>query len=372
LAVTLVAEQTGYALLIQGQAYRCLWILQILGTALAVPVGWRLLHAPGVKSQIAGGAIVAYYVTAVPVGLLLAKRTMTSLLLFTATWILTYAIGHGMKWPTRRRVLAASTVALVLVGLFGSTHLWMGFGSYLRSAQVLPIVVWFLATHITCALVWVCLGLALLAGVHRCVRGPLPAAVTMGGLWLLVAGLTYVVQTSEAYRQRFVRDYRNIEFVRSWLDQHDPADGGPTHVYWPTEVLHVLLRLERNSFYSWTQVQGVFFSRGVAIEGRRRSQLARRFEVAYLRECHGGSHSLTDRHSRFLGADPNDSGPTAEDLLALAADPILDWIILRQPFKGLYVATNGRIYIYDANELRRQAAAQRFRDVLVCRSPGQA
>ncbi len=73
-------------------------------------------------------------------------------------------------------------------------------------------------------LIWVALGLALLVGVYRQVKGSLRAAIAMAGLWLLVAGATFVVQTSEAYRQRFVRDYSNIEFVRSWLDQHDPDE----------------------------------------------------------------------------------------------------------------------------------------------------
>ena len=50
--------------------------------------------------------------------------------------------------------------------------------------------------------------------------------------------------------------------------------------------------------------------------------------------------------------DLDSPGPTVADLARLCAEPELDYAILKHEFPGLYAATNGRVYIYDCQQVR--------------------
>ena len=54
----------------------------------------------------------------------------------------------------------------------------------------------------------------------------------------------------------------------------------------------------------------------------------------------------------LLGATFQDRPPNREDLLRLAADERLDWIVLNERFDGLYSANNGSVFIYDCGLIR--------------------
>jgi hypothetical protein len=57
----------------------------------------------------------------------------------------------------------------------------------------------------------------------------------------------------------------------------------------------------------------------------------------------------------MLQADFSEPPPGRDDLLKLAQEPTLDWIVTKHKFDGLPVADNGAVYIYDARKLRESA-----------------
>ena len=134
------------------------------------------------------------------------------------------------------------------------------------------------------------------------------------------------------------------------------AGGAIPVVYWPTDAVHVWFGLPARSFYSWEQTVGSLFNRRTAFEGLRRLLLVRPFEIARIRE----TGILNRDGTRLLAvcrSDLNEPAPTREDLIALCREKTLDYVVLRQPFEDLAVATNGHVFIFDCRSIRARQSA---------------
>src|SRR5205807_5335217 len=122
------------------------------------------------------------------------------------------------------------------------------------------------------------------------------------------------------------------------------------------DILWIDLRV--NAFYEFSQIQGILFSRDTAVEGSRRARLVRQFEVDRLRE---ERILLSDRWCELLenlyGVGIEEADPTRDDLLRLCREPELDYVVSPHNFDGLYSETNGRVYVYDCDRIRRTRPA---------------
>ncbi len=63
--------------------------------------------------------------------------------------------------------------------------------------------------------------------------------------------------------------------------------------------------------------------------------------------------------SNFYEADEPAQAPTVDDLIRLCEDPLLDLVVVEQEFEALYTATDGKVYVYDCETVRRFAAVRR-------------
>jgi hypothetical protein len=207
---------------------------------------------------------------------------------------------------------------------------------------------------------WCVVAMWVLARVYRRAGfGPRTAA------WAAVAGVAvqaavFLVPFTGFYQTRYKRAFDDIQFVSHVVDRQPRAAGGarPT-LYWSTGLVDILwIDLRVNSFYEFSQIQGILFSRDTAVEGTRRARLVRQFEADRLRE---EKILLPDRWLELLEnlyvLRIEDASPTRDDLLRLCREPELDFVVSPHNFDGLYSETNGRVYVYDCERIRRTQPA---------------
>jgi len=90
---------------------------------------------------------------------------------------------------------------------------------------------------------------------------------------------------------------------------------------------------------------GITFSEAGAAEWFRRGRLVVPFELALADEPGRWAPLLTGTNSHAV--------PTQADFDALAAEPAVEVLVLRQEFPG-FAATNGRVFVYDLRRSRRR------------------
>jgi hypothetical protein len=351
LAIALVAQWTGYALLLQGQGYRALWVLQTVAVILAAPVSWHLLKQPSGWLQLLGMGIAGYFFQLLPSGCgALPDGSWTSIAIASLAACLVYFTTSWKALPRATQAIMGGLAALALIHSLGICIDVLG---YLPQSTTAPIAGWQVATYVTSPLLW-CLGsLGLLLLLFHIGRRQWNVVWMVTGLWVCVSVGTHLVQTSRGYRQRFEDGAGDVAFVRAWIDTHRKAGSDLDQVYWPTDTTHIWHGLDCNSYYSWAQIQGVLFSRQVATEARRRGRLVSTFELAPDRSLARVSQRAIAAQYRLFQTHRAGQHPAAADLTKLAQDPLVDWIVLPYRFEGLAAASNGHVYIYDAKQLRR-------------------
>jgi hypothetical protein len=112
------------------------------------------------------------------------------------------------------------------------------------------------------------------------------------------------------------------------------------------------------SYFVPYQLTGERFSEATGVEGIRRAARVGRFEAA----AYGTIQPLMSEDARklFRGVFRTEIGaaePGAGDLLALASEPGLDFVVLSVDLGVPVLASNGRVYVYDCRALRTQETA---------------
>jgi hypothetical protein len=158
-------------------------------------------------------------------------------------------------------------------------------------------------------------------------------------------GLSHFSGAAEFARPRDA----DVRFVRDFLRAQADNRPDPPTVYWPLGRVECIWQgLHANSYLCFTQLSGNSFHRATAIEGQRRMDLARRFEIDFFRR-HALLLSAKDRRTieEAYQTTLDEVAPTLADLEQLCRDPKLDFLVLRQSFDGLYCASHGVWFIYD-------------------------
>ncbi len=332
---TVVASRLPYALLFQGQPYRAIWLVQLL----EIPLGlflvvqwWR-----GSSGARAAALALAAFLAAPSLGMIRPA------LLFLPACILAWR-GLAAK-PRRRDWLERAVGCSVLIGLVGWTAgkflvflvYWNtraaevpeAVGQRLLHAALEPWAQWLLAAVF----------LLLLYRFLGSVRYRVITAGTFLAIQTAVFGLGHA-----PYRADLREHHEDVQFLQSVFATRAGQGGRPPTVYWAVgRVEYLWFDLGVPSYFENTQIVGSMFSRGTAIEGRRRFHLVEPFE----RDCYRSKGIFWNTPLEAARTEP-----TPADLRRLAGDEGLDWIVVRQGFEDLYTATNGRWFVYDCRHIR--------------------
>ncbi len=343
-AVSAFAARGSWAILLQGQAYRAVWILELLGYPAGMVAVARLWQAEPADRWRA-------------VALLAGILATRDLLVFPAwVWLLTamvvavavgVAIGKSRSDPAWAAWVLAVGLAIWAIGWY---CVWLPIRfAPLFQAPVSTSVAWadrfkpMLDAYGPVPM----LGLALV-GAGAIVR-VLPARAAIGVS--IVVGLSasaaefWVPQTA-GYRRSVDPRIGDYAFVRSFLEEHweEPR---PAAIYWSFGRLsRIWAELGGTCFFNNQQLPGVTFSRPFAVESFRRFGVVRPFEQDEIGRQFGKQSHLFQAPDAEL-VEP----PTEEDFQKLVAEPELDFAVLGREFPG-WVATNGRVWVYDCRKLR--------------------
>jgi hypothetical protein len=351
LFVNAYAEWVQYAFLIQGQAFRALWLAEFLAYPLGLLLVWRLWEAEAAKKVMAV-PVAAYVMQPFVHGSMQGEIALETI----ALWIVSSTcVGIFVHAWSRRRNEQTSLGLAVLFGMIGmsvfiSVARFLSFIVFADHSTERISLLWWFATHaVSVAVVAVASLAAVVMLVRRCGTGRRLAAGALA-VWLVIGALPFGIDSLRLGEKRFAEGDRDMAFVQSFLAIH--RSPSPPQIYWPADPSRIWLNLHGTSYFSWYQMWGIIFSEDLSQVAADRAQLARRFEVDWMREA-GLPESMWDIPLAMLKTDFDELPPDEEDLLRLAEEPTLDWIVTKHDFGDLAVATNGTVYIYDARQLRQ-------------------
>ncbi len=348
---SLLASLLPYALLLQGQPYRVLWLVKVVQAPLGFALIARLSSMPRALPQALALSLVGFF----SMTTFLAAEIVLPMMLLPFFVLCFRGLGknprHGADWLWRSGV-----VAIVVSSLGWTVFKWVVLYSYLPVLQphldvldYLQRVVVQLAPAfwlITFALVvlwlerrggaerrfrWACLGIALIYHTAFC-----------------------VIPELDLLRVHGTREGQDVLFVRNFLAQRH-ADRGPRPTLYCAlgRIDYLWVDLRCKSYYDGCQISGVLFNRQTAIEAQRRGQLVRAFEIDRYRRMEQMIQPVYRQTMRRLYCGGFDCPePALDDLRRLCQEPGLDYVIAKHDIPGLAAADNGRIYIYDCRAVR--------------------
>lgn len=345
----ILAEQLPFALLLQGQPYRSLWILGFLHLAFAfwLFVDWSQSESPWL--QLAGAGMLFY---------LACNDALTmELICPILVWPFFILALRGMEHEPRDPAwLPHSMQMSVITGAV----FWFGY-------KLLVLV----------------MNVSALNQLHPELRDLMdvflrntgPAAMLIGLAWFLVRvgphlsgravfvtamigiaiqGAFFAFPETDVYRERYSRYRADLRDVRATIQtERGNARTLPT-VYCSLGCLeYVWVDLHAQSYFDWWQAGGYMFRRDMAMEGQRRAGLVAPFEVEKYRK---NKVTLNDGDKevigRFFKIDFDSVHLQASDLARLCQEPGLDYLVIEQEFDGIYASKHGRLFLYRCQQVR--------------------
>jgi hypothetical protein len=360
LAGAVLAERLPYALLLQGQPYRVLWLLAFLQIPLAVWLCLDWSAQPVLINQIAGCILLAYLCNING----LQEELLLPAFLFP---VIALALRGLEKEPHDRYWLVHSVQRSLVLGAL----IWSAYKLYLLGRGSSELILKYPEYRDIWEVVMINLGpIAVLAGMSWLLArlpsqdrldrpGATRPASHPAWLWLAGAGCLalqgfyFAFPETDFYHEHCTRYRADLGAMRAELERLHP-DPGLVTVYSNLGCLdYVWLDLHAKSYFDWWQAGNYMFRREMAIEGQRRACLVGPFELDRYRRI---EHQLTEGGKegveRFFNLHFNRGPSTKKDLAALCREPNLDYILLDQPFEGLYVAHSGRLYLYQCKQVR--------------------
>jgi hypothetical protein len=349
---SILADNLPYALLLQGQPYRILWMLALLHFALAVWLGVEWCKQTSVLGQLTGCAMLAYLCCIDGI----ADECGLPLLLFPLV-----AVGlRGLEKTPRHPAWLIQSIQLSLVLgalgwsaykfailVHGSRELVVRYAEYLYLVEVIlvhvgPIVV-------LVGLCWLLVRFTAKAPG----RSPLGTVVMAAGC-LGVQTLFFTFPQTEFYAQQCTLYRADLRTVHEIVHrERGPGRTLPTIYCNLGCVDYVWLDLHSQSYFDWWQGGNFMFRRKMALEGQRRARVVGPFEVARFRKTESLlTAGAKEDIARFFETD-FDRGPICQDDLArLCQEPGLDYVVLEEHVKGVNAVTVGRVNLYSCKVVR--------------------
>ena len=338
-AINFIACQLTYALPIQGQGYRWLWPLQYL----QIPLGLLLISSwwqQGVLATRTAAVVLAAYL-----GSIAGDRSQFLALLPILAAFAVYCAAPPQN--SRQRlgvVLSGLGVCWLLLYEYQALHdYWLKVGAGIDFVE-------FVRTAPTALLAftrWIVAILGIVGLVRFC--------KSRRAMSYALAATAILLQTgyfAAAYAADSTKPAPGVAMVRDYLRDRGVSKN-PT-IYWPVGwVNHLWFDLHVDSYYEPMQIAGNAFSRENAMEGRRRGQLVKRFELERVRDLsHIYSPLQLQQLEALYQAKLSEPAPTWDDVVALSNDPKLDYLILKQLFTTRCIATDGVWFLYDCRAIR--------------------
>jgi len=344
---TAIACELPYALPFQGQPYRAVWILQLLEVPLGVyvTVRWWRMESWGRMFAAAWVASWLSVFVRAPIAFWLIAASQVAVVL--AVFCCATLVPHHRDSRPGRDWLAACAVAIIALVCWSAVRMmaligWFrdGFGGQgMREdlGAILTLLYPGIQLLVMGSIIYVC------SFSFRRLQFALLASIGVG------SALALFVVTELGVGRRATTYPQTVAFIKHYIDTHNK--GTTPTVYWPIgwTTRPLWFDLQVACYFDWHQLDGNIFNRDNALEGRRRIRLLRPFEMARWREFAGGIPRILERQ---VEAPMDLPPPTEADLRRLCAEPDIDYVVLRQPFERLYVATDGHWYLYDCRQLR--------------------
>lgn len=364
IAGSVVVTQLPYALPIKGQPYRWLWFPIALAPCALLDLAWVNWRTNLLIRRLVSVAIVA------GLGVTTFIPLEFAVLLAAAFPLFVLATIYRKDWNLVEKI-SASLLGSVLVGLAGWSLLRAGIFSVVSGMLAERVGIVGRYSMIVAALgtgIGLLGILTVLALSGRRLRHPRVAVALLAVAFVMQTGLFAWTQT-QAFQDRLPRS-SDVEFVDNFLDAHRGNSKKPVCVYSNFgNVAQYWVEWKTRSYYDHCQLAGFVFNRETAAEGKRRVQLVAPFEAAALRKdiWHVTPESTKEHIEAWFERFIEDAAPPTEaDLLRLAADPAIDYIVL---FDGhvdrLACAKKGNVSIYDCKTLRQIVAAWHRQSVII-------
>jgi hypothetical protein len=150
-----------------------------------------------------------------------------------------------------------------------------------------------------------------------------------------------------------------LQFVDAFLKEHKGEFTRPTSIYTNYGRLYQSwIEWGACSYYTCSQLSGFVFNRDTAIEGKRRGLLVAPFEAVSLLKGRWEvfPDGVKTKFEEWYETDIANAQPTEDDLLTLAQDRSIDFIVLfTTHFENLACAQHGNVSIYDCRALRESS-----------------
>ena len=346
-----LAERLPYAMLLQGQPYRALWIASVLHVAIAFWLCVEWSQHPSAIFRWAGCALLAY---------LCCANALRVEMLFPLCLLPIVVIAlRGLERQPRHPdwLLQSVQSSLVLGALTWVAYKYVLFGSRYddmarKQPELIDIVQIFLVNlgPIACIAV-VAVGLVRI-GVARW-NAPAFRWLTAGAC-LGVQTCFFVLPATDWYHEHCTQYRADLHQMRAFLDQERrPTQPLPT-VYSNLGCLdYVWVDLHAKSYFDWWQAGGFMFRREMAVEGQRRACLVAPFEMARYGKW---ERNLTDGDkevvARLFKTEFRTDALSEDDLARLCQEANLDYDLIEQRFDGLFAVQHGRLYLYRCQQVR--------------------
>ena len=346
-AATLVASAgvvlTGIAvgadarLLFQGQPYRWVWVMEVMGGPLALLVGARLWSS-GPRARVGGLILVS-----AALGLSLTNLPGMGLAV-TAAAVVGYIARRIAGWKPWSATAAGAVAALISADIAHLCQLGIALAAEPWAQSPEFEVRGMLISEQVGPLARLASVLAISAGLRRSrlTRRLTPVLIVAAGLAAQLA--FWQVSRTDWARREYVTDAADTTFVEDYLAWPEATLGKRTSVFMvAARPKWLWFDLDCEGYFMRCQCSGITFSEAGAAECFRRGRMILPFELALAPD--------DVAWEVFRGDGPPPQVPTLADFEALAAEPGVDLLVLRQEFPG-YAATNGRVYIYDLRASR--------------------
>lgn len=344
-----LAERLPYALFLQGQPYRALWILAFLHLAFAFWLFADWSRHPSTAVQLAGCGVLAYLCCT---NGLLVEMLFPLFCMPFALFLL-----RGLEWDPRDPAwLPHSVQASLVIGGIG----WMAYKYALLAVCFDRLIERHLEVRDVFEVFMGHFGPVVIALLVAAILLRFGRRLTPRLVWGLAAGclclqtVCFIVPETDYYAEHCTRYRGDLHRVRADLQ----AEGGPAAalptVYCNLGCLdYVWLELHAKSYFDWWQAGGFMFRRDMAVEGQRRACLVAAFEVERFRKfekemTEGDKESV----GRFFNTDFDKSHLTVQELGRLCQEPGLDYVLIEQRFGGLFMAQHGKLFLYRCKEVR--------------------
>ncbi len=270
---TILAPWLPYALPLQGQPYRALWLLRLMQAPFGLQLAANLWRQPDGRGKLPAVGVAAYFgaVFFVPLefGLMGFVAAATALFYYRAF----SPTPRTTDWLARSLAAgvilgAAVWAALRLNVMLGMTHQLFQIVNPTQYVSVLLACLGFVG--------WAAVGLAAVwMGARLFGLGWRFGAVAAGTWLALQIGALIVLNVWEVP----TRPIRDLQFVGRFLEEHREGGGRLPTIYCSVgEPADVWLIAHAKSYFAREQLAGNVFFRPTAMEGQRRARLVRRFE----------------------------------------------------------------------------------------------